>query len=342
MKIPVFSSSIRRKEMDSVLTCMVSEKIGPGDMNAKFVQQVKEFFDVEGAVAFRTPSLALRYALQALNLPMGSYVMISALAPIWHIVTIEELGYKPLILDVDLKTAQVTFENVKYGIAKGGRVLLLSETLGFLPNFNDLLSLDIPIVEDVSLSVGSSIKNQKVGTFGVFSILCLEEEDTLTGGGGAVLFAKDVRNWTCLENILENVLDTNILPDMNCALAYVQLKEFARNESVRKEIFDLYMRSLMQGRHATFEKVNEETEQTVYSFPVVLSDGVKDVMQYTAKKEIDISMAFKNSVIASREKELTDCVNAKSLLLRTVLFPLYPRLGNTNVAKIAKVLATLP
>ena len=55
-----------------------------------------------------------------------------------------------------------------------------------------------------------------------------------------------------------------------------------------------------------------------------------------------ISPAFENTVIALREEQLENCKNAKSLLLRCVLFPLYPRLGKNQSSKIAKVLATLP
>ena len=37
-----------------------------------------------------------------------------------------------------------------------------------------------------------------------------------------------------------------------------------------------------------------------------------------------------------------DLKTAKALNLRTVLFPLYPRLGSESATKIAKVLGTLP
>ena len=58
MKIQLYSSTIRRKEMDAVLSCMVEEKTGPGELNQKLVQFVKEFYGVSGAVALRSPSLA--------------------------------------------------------------------------------------------------------------------------------------------------------------------------------------------------------------------------------------------------------------------------------------------
>ena len=47
MKIQPFSSTIRRREMDAVLTCMVEEKIGPGESNLRLIQYVKEYFGVD-------------------------------------------------------------------------------------------------------------------------------------------------------------------------------------------------------------------------------------------------------------------------------------------------------
>ena len=101
MKIPVYSSTIRRSEMDAVLTCMVEEKIGPGEMNQKLIKQVCETFQTAGAAAFRSPSIALNYALKALNLENGSSVIISSLAPSWQYVELNRQGYKPIVLDVE-------------------------------------------------------------------------------------------------------------------------------------------------------------------------------------------------------------------------------------------------
>ena len=61
MKIQLYSSTIRRKEMDAVLSCLVEEKTGPGELNLRLVQSVKEYFGVSGVVALRSPALALKY-----------------------------------------------------------------------------------------------------------------------------------------------------------------------------------------------------------------------------------------------------------------------------------------
>ena len=70
--IQTYSTTIRRKEMDAVLTCMVDEKIGPGELNARLIQTVKEFTKCDGAVALRSPAIALKYALMALDFEKGA------------------------------------------------------------------------------------------------------------------------------------------------------------------------------------------------------------------------------------------------------------------------------
>ena len=324
MKIQPFSSTIRRREMDAVLTCMVEEKIGPGESNLRLIQYVKEYFGVDGAVAFRSPSIALKYVLKALDLPKESQIMISALAPSWQIIAIEDLGYKPLVLDVSPETSLVSPETVHEAIQNGGRLLILHETMGLIPNISAILG------------------DKKTGTFGVFSILGLEERDILTAGGGAVLMAPQRRDWLVLKKHTDIAPSTDILPDINCSLAFVQLKEHNRNEQIRKEMYEMYIRSLMQGKHRSFSQQGDYAVPVVYAFPVILESGFKDVKQYSARKEIDIALAFEDTVIALREEELEHCKNAKSLLLRCALFPLYPRLGKNQSSKIAKVLATLP
>ena len=342
MAIETFSPTIRRREMDAVLTCMVEEKLGPGELNARLIQQVKESFGVSGAFAVRSPAIALKYALRALALENGASVMISALAPAWQYSAVTGAGFTCIILDVSAGTGLVTAEIVEKGMRDGGRVLVLHETLGQLPDFQSLLELNVPIIEDISQSAGGTEGGKKAGTFGIFSILGLEERDMLTAGGGAVLMAPQSRNWSVLHKIAEASPSTDLLPDINAALAYVQLKESGRNEQIRKEMYEMYLRALMQGRHKTFSAAAEDAVCAVYSFPVVLSGSFKDVKQYAQKKDITIQPAYENAVVSVFNNLCGTCREADSLYLRCALFPLYPRLGSAKAQKIAKVLATLP
>ena len=349
--IQTYSTTIRRKEMDAVLTCMVDEKIGPGELNAKLITQIKDFIKCDGAVALRSPAIALKYALMSMGLEANSKVMVSALAPAWQYQSLVSMGFEPLVLDVDEVNGLVNEQIINEGIKQGGKVLLLHETEGILPNLDKIVKLGVPIIEDVSQSAGSSFsmtgeddsaQQQKMaGTFGVYSILGLEERDVITAGGGAVLISPGRREWIVLKKYVEEAPLTDLLPDINAALAWVQVKEFARNEKTRKELFAMYQQACFIGRHKMYARENENGS-TACSFPLVLSSSYKDVKQYAAKKDIEINLAYENSIIALKDELSETCIHAKSLYLRCVHIPLYPRLTHAESSKIIKVLSSLP
>ena len=350
--IQTYSTTIRRKEMDAVLTCMVDEKIGPGELNAKLIQQIKEFIKCDGAVALRSPAIALKYAIQSLDLEPGSKIMISALAPAWQYQSVVSYGYEPLVLDVEEYSGLVSLESIQQGVKDGGKLLLLHETEGILPDLAGIKELGVPVIEDISQSAGAVVhlknedgsvseQTQAAGTFGIFTILGLEERDVITAGGGAVLMAPGRREWIVLKKYVDEAPLTDLLPDINSALAWVQVKEFSRNEKTRKELFSMYHQACLMGRHKMYTR-EFENGSTMCCFPLILSSSYKDVKQYAAKKDIEIQLAYDNSVIALNEELAEKCIHAKSLYLRCVHIPLYPRLTHAESSKIIKVLSTLP
>ncbi|MCQ2573182.1 MAG: DegT/DnrJ/EryC1/StrS family aminotransferase [Treponema sp.] len=359
--IQTYSTTIRRKEMDAVLTCMVDEKIGPGELNARLTAQVKEFFKCDGSTAFRSPSIALKYALQALDIAPESKIAISALAPAWQYQAVQSMNMVPVVLDVKEETGLVSVESLQKAVIEGVKVILFHESEGILPEYSEMeeiLKLGVPVIEDISMSAGSSwtqreesastnsngetLSRKKAGLLGVFTILGLEERDVITAGGGAVLMAPGRREWIVLKKFCDEAPLTDLLPDINAALAWVQLKEFNRNETARKEIFNLYHHSCLIGRHKMLVRDIDEGS-TMSCFPLVLASAFKDVKQYAAKKDIEIKPAYEGSVIELKMEELSEsCIKAKSLYLRTAHFPLYPRLTHSESAKISKVLGTLP
>ena len=84
MKIEVWSPTIRRKEMDAVLTALVADRIGPGEGSRLLLQIAKEHLEYDYALALRSPAIALSFALRALGLSDGDGVAVSALSPRYY------------------------------------------------------------------------------------------------------------------------------------------------------------------------------------------------------------------------------------------------------------------
>jgi dTDP-4-amino-4,6-dideoxygalactose transaminase len=101
------------------------------------------------------------------------------------------------------------------------------------------------------------------------------------------------------------------------------------------------MQALAQTRHRSLIQAGEG-EQVYYSFPLVLSSGLKDARAYARKKDVDTKVAFEDAAFILRPREGGECKEAKSLSMRCILFPLHPGIKGKEAAKIARVIQTLP
>jgi dTDP-4-amino-4,6-dideoxygalactose transaminase len=340
MKIEVYSPTIRRKEMDAVLTAMVEDRIGPGEQARFLIQIAKEHIGFDFCLALRSPAIALYFALKALNLEEGQGVLISALSPQYYIRVIEDLRLKPVFCDV-LPSQPVigreTIETVFQG-EPPPRCIALHHALGFVPDTAGIAALGLPVIEDCSQSYGTPRNEDKTETSAVFTILGLEERDMLTAGGGALLYAANRRESSMLRN-LGGIPPEYCLADMNAAMAVIQFKEAARNLEKRREIAQVYTQSSLRTRHKRF--INQG-EYNNYAFPLILETGLKDVKAYAKRKEIVVESAFENSIEGIGEALPAFYPESYSLSLRTVLFPIYPRLGAAEIERVSKLIMTLP
>jgi len=357
MKIEVYSPTIRRKEMDAVLTAMVEEKIGPGERNRLLIQTAKEHLRFDFSLALRSPAVALHIALKALNVKDGQAVVISALSPRFYLQVIEDLHLTPLFCDVSpdfpcmsREMLEKTAENKRAGLEICA--VVVHHTLGFMPDTASITGLGFPVIEDISCSCGNYIKitenkdekkasdnaGETTKVSGNFCILGLEEKDMLTAGGGALLFSMNKRDSSTLRNYA-GIADEYCLPDINAALAVVQFKEAHRNILRRREICGAYTQASLRTRHKRFIPLSED-ENNCYSFPLVLETGLKDVIVYARKKEIVVESALENTIAGAGLCE--NCPVSSSLALRTVLFPLYPRLRPQDVESVSRLIMTLP
>jgi dTDP-4-amino-4,6-dideoxygalactose transaminase len=193
---------------------------------------------------------------------------------------------------------------------------------------------DSPAVETVSASSGKTIR-------GVFAILGLEERDMITGGGGAILFAMNRKDGQILR-AFSNIPPEYCLPDINAALASVQFKEAPRNMARRREIAKAYTQASLRTKHKRFVQSENTGEYCNYAFPLVLETGMKDAAAYARKKEIIVENAFEQSLAGSGVIDSVLCPISYSLSLRTVLFPLYPRLRSQEAERVSKLIMTLP
>jgi perosamine synthetase len=379
MSIPVFRPTLRRRDFNSVLGCLVSDRIGGGPLNHELAVELARYLGVAGGACLATFAQAVQCALEALGLAAGDAVVLSALAPADYLGALAGRGLRALVADVDPSTGLVLRSAVERHLASSPKALVLHYPLGCVPESEELFSLGLPVLEDISQALGASLGTPgggedgsqpaqksplRCGSLGAVSVLSLAPEGIITAGGGAAVFARERRDLKSLRDAVEGQPRDAMLSDMNAALGLAQVREIEGFLKTRRSIGEIFSQAVARSRHGRLGPW-QESAGVSYAFPVLVKDGVKQVRQFAMKRNIETCSAFGDCVAAigqapaeAREAPVAEPGDARAdtaaaaaapalgaardLLARCVLFPLYPTLLKRDLQLIAKVLSALP
>jgi perosamine synthetase len=340
MSIPVFRSYIRRKDMDTVLNCLVTDSVGPGEYLERFQKNAREALGFDYGFAVRSPGIALSLALDSLALNEGDAVAVSALAPAYYAKILASHRLAPVFVDVLPETAEPDLNSIA-SLDPHPKAFVLYDALGILPEPAAVAALGIPVIEDMSTALGAYRGESRAGSFGRIAVLGLEPDSIVTSGGGALVLAFGKREGAVLRNLAETIDPEIRMTDYNAALGLAQLRDMETAIAKRRALAASFGQSLARTRHRLISQ-GGEGECGYWALPVSVASSVKDVEAYAKKKEVETVLAFAGSLIGRGMVPESSCPNARSIALRCLLFPLHRRIGAASAQKIAKVLATLP
>ncbi len=357
--------------MDAVLSCMVTDSLGPGSLSDQLTSAVGGYLGVAGGIALRERSRAFAMAIDGLSLTAGQGVVLDPLLPFAYHGVLRERGLVPLYADVLDSSFCIDPDSAERLVSRftdsGGVVgaVIAHTTLGFVPDMEALGSIGAPIVEDVSEGVGANTGDERMGRFGRFVIVAMEPDGIITAGGGSLLLAAGRNDRAALRRAAEALPLDALLPDMNAALGLTQIREIEGFVARRAEIASAFSRAIMRGRHRTPLQPGE-SQNVHLTFPVLVEESVPEIITYARRKGVEADLAFGATIVeriaqvaSSRDSHsgsettadethaegpvvLGDLPVARALLLRCVRFPLYPSMTAKEAATVERVLTTLP
>lgn len=167
-----------------------SNKLSMGDEVFKFEESFAKWQGRSYSVMVNSGSSANLVVLQALlnlgRLSKGDRIGVSAVTWATNVMPVIQLGFVPVLIDVNLETLNVSCEEVrKHEI----RCLFITHLLGFHGDIEEIAeyckSKDILLLEDTCESLGTDCNGKKLGNFGIastFSTFVGHHMSTIEGG----------------------------------------------------------------------------------------------------------------------------------------------------------------
>jgi perosamine synthetase len=146
MAVPVFRPTVKRKDMGSVLSCIVSDKIGPGEISRDLTSRACHLLGHAGGISLVNSYLAVSVALEALGLAASDSVIVSALAPALWLRVIQDKGMVPLVADVEADSASMDPAQAASLVQRGAKAIMVPHTIGIAADIGALKAHGLPIL----------------------------------------------------------------------------------------------------------------------------------------------------------------------------------------------------
>lgn len=163
----------------------------------EFENSIKEYLNVEGAVAMSAGTAAIHMALRAVGVGQGDIVFCQSMTFSASANPIIYQNGVPVFIDSEPDTWNMSPDALrkafeKYPTPKAVIVVHLYGTPAKLDEIKEIcMEHNVPLIEDAAEGLGGGYKGRKLGSFGDYGILSFNGNKIITTSGGGMLVGKD-------------------------------------------------------------------------------------------------------------------------------------------------------
>jgi CDP-6-deoxy-D-xylo-4-hexulose-3-dehydrase len=195
------------------IECFLDGWLALGENGIRFERQFKERLGKQYGILTNSGSSANLLMMAALksknlyNLPQGTKVITPVAGFPTTINPILQNGFEPLFIDIELDTLNLNIEQLEQAAKDGGKVLIFAHVLGNPPNMDEVMSIvdkyGLILIEDCCDALGSTYKNQLLGSFGQMSSCSFYPAHHMTMGEGGFVACKTEEQEKVIKSIRE-------------------------------------------------------------------------------------------------------------------------------------------
>ena len=315
--IPVNVPKIFKFEKKFILNCLKSGWISSeGNYVKLFEKQFSKFVKKKYGIAVSNGTAALEIAIKSLNLKKHSEVLIPTFSIISTANAVVKNNLKPVLLDCDLNTWNVTASEVLNKITKKTKAIVITHIYGLPVDLDKILKIakqkNIKIIEDAAEVIGLKYKNKMCGSFGDLSVFSFYANKHITTGEGGMICTdnkkllntcKSLRNLSFSNSYFDRFNHTDIswnyrMTNLQAAFGCGQLKNINWIVKRKREIGKKYFDKLKKIKDIILQPYKVSYAKNIYwVFGIVLGKQIKigrdDLMKKLLRYGIETRPFFK-------------------------------------------------
>lgn len=302
-----------KNEVDkAVISCMESSVFINGYAVKDFQKNLEAYQNVKHVIPCANGTDALQIALMALGLKPGDEVICPAFTYVATAEVIGLLGLKPIMIDVDENTFNMTVESLEKVITPHTKAIVPVHLYGQSCDMEPILKFakgkGLFVIEDNAQAIGATYTfsdgtKKKTGTMGDIGCTSFFPSKNLGcfGDGGAIMtnsdkLAADLRmmaNHGQIKKYHHEVLGCNSRLDaIQAAILDIKLKYLDKYSASRTQMADEYDAKLGEIKELQLPKRQENSTHVFHQYTMRVLNGKRDDLQAFLKKKGIPSMVY--------------------------------------------------
>jgi len=189
------NKAVSMELVKSILNYIFYPSQWKNDYIALFETETAKYLGVKYAVMVSSGRKGLELIIRYYNFPKGSRIIMPALTLRDLPIMVQQMGYLPEFVDVDIDTCNMDPGQLEKKINDKTTLIVATHLFGIPCQVDKILEVaktrNIKVIEDCAHSLGATYKGKKVGTFAEASFFSLEMTKPLNTFGGGIIATND-------------------------------------------------------------------------------------------------------------------------------------------------------
>lgn len=339
--IKLYMPTITKEDLQSVFNCLVDDDLTPNHYMEKLSSILKREMPVKNIALISSYAQSMDIIFSYLNIESDDEVIIPASVGSGILYSLLKNKIKPIIVDVEQNSLIPSTERIKKYIGKKTKAIIVSQLFGIANDLTEHRDLSIPLIEDCGGSFLSSINGKKIGSFGDYSIVSLNDPSIITTGNGAVIGSNDMKFSRLIKSFKEDWISADIfMSNLNAALGIAQLKNLYKSIENRKKITFYYDQAVADSGAFLVDR-HEDQELILTRYMVATNTPFDELNRLFYRYKIAVERAFPNPVYKIMGLDVEHYQNFETLSRKAILLPFYPKLGKKGIETVVKCIKAI-
>lgn len=346
---------INNEILKSVKKVIKNKNFINGSDVSEFENNFSKYIGSKYSIGCSNGTDALTIALNSLNLPKGSEVILPAMTYISTLFSVFNANLKPVLVDINIQTGLTEVDEILKKITHKTKVIMPVHLYGNVFDIFELrkkIKKNIFIIEDSSQAHGARYKNYKrVGSLCDLSCFSLYPGKNLGAYGDAgIITTNNLKLFNRIKKITNLGVDrkkkydhdllgfNNRLDTIQAAILNVKINNLDKNNSMRNKIARFYDKNIINKKITKIKY----SKYSVYHQYILLVNRREKFQNYLIKNHIQSGIHYPKSINqhACTKKYFKNqkYINAENFAKKCVSIPIDPYLKSSELKKIIKVI----